>query len=56
MTREILGALEEGARDALRTYAALIMAPVSITKSLIARTKRALDARGKPSAGKRRRH
>jgi hypothetical protein len=41
MTREILGALEEGAMDALRTYAVLIMAPFAVTKSLVARAKRA---------------
>ena len=39
MTREILGALEEGALDALRTYAALIMAPFNLTRSLVARMK-----------------
>lgn len=52
MTREIIGALEEGAMDALRTYAVLIMAPFTVTKSLIARAKRTLNARGKSSQSK----
>ena len=54
MTREILDALEDGAMDALRTYAVLIMAPFAVTKKLVARMKHAsakqpLEAHGRSS-------
>jgi hypothetical protein len=37
MNREILKAIEDGALDALRLYAALILAPFSITKAFVMR-------------------
>jgi hypothetical protein len=38
MNREILQAIEDGAMNALRLYAALISAPFSITKAFVMRT------------------
>ncbi len=37
MTQEILQALEDGAMNALRLYAALILAPFSIAKAFVMR-------------------
>ena len=37
MNREVLQAIEDGALDALRLYAALISAPFSITKAFVMR-------------------
>jgi|EndMetStandDraft_7_1072992.scaffolds.fasta_scaffold8527224_1 hypothetical protein len=38
MTRETFRDLEEGAMDALRSYAALIVTPFTVTKRLVAVT------------------
>jgi hypothetical protein len=55
MTREILGALEEGASCALRTYAALLTSPVTVTKSVVARAKRIVAAwHANKTSGRRR--
>jgi hypothetical protein len=46
MTREILRELEEGAKDALRDYAALIALPFNVVRSVIARATRTSSQRG----------
>jgi hypothetical protein len=40
MTRNIFRELETGARDALRTYAMLILAPFDLGRSLVSRLRR----------------
>jgi hypothetical protein len=42
MTREILHDLEQGAMDALRTYAALITMPFTLAKSVAVTVRKAL--------------
>ena len=39
MTREIFRDLEGGAKDALRLYAAMIVTPFSVAKTLVMRTR-----------------